>query len=485
MSFDNPMAHIRQPVRVLSVALIPSPSENEMFYNPIEVKYDDFVEQELLNETNDLSSISLGTMNNISGKILRPSAATEGKILLPCGTSWAETRFTAIITAETVINAVPAIEVYIGYTSYRDTSLSGFIAPDTVVTINNVITISKRGNNNFAASTLDHLIPINVDTDLTDNVNNFVAAEESLRPVDLVTIAERNELTEAISISGMDEESTGDARVCLHNDGVYSDSANAVSSVYLTKIMSAYRTNLMHADEDDGHFSTGEIDNNELLQSTKASCREVSSSGALIQTLVNENQTVDGNRFTVGSLCNTFGLDMTSVQVINDLTAPEDIRNEYEGLGDSSKGSMLVRQMGPVILMLMIKSLASHARFVVKNDLNGKPYVKLGDVRTLNSHIPPSDARDNELEFQLGLAFDSILKALYVDNYLITVEATVGAGCNVHMSLDGEQYSKRAPLYCSNTISSQVSLNETQSNHIGEKLSSLLGTMRDVNNGQL
>lgn len=129
--------------RIESISFIEIPESRRFYYRPYDITVD--ANQVAQLEQSVGKAVERGgeiQQNMLPGGILRPQTSPVADVLLPGG--WETTRYTFIIKVVSVSEMGEVVYYITGYTAETDPSISGYMDPDTMLYINNMMEIQQR-----------------------------------------------------------------------------------------------------------------------------------------------------------------------------------------------------------------------------------------------------------------------------------------------------------------------------------------------------
>ena len=448
---------LKPTTKFLRAVFVHTPKEHAMPHRPLEARYDDRLTEKLINDTNGLTDLSLGSLSDVSSKIIAP--AGEAKGLVGIENDWDESRFGFIIEVAVNRGGKQVIEVYQGYTDFLGAQQSGTTAIvdqsmslhiQTKSILSSSI-VNRGGFNKRHLSTKSRINQVS-ERIITTADHNVSTTTSTIRPNDVLAAASTGVLRDADQfgdIMSTAESGTADTRTSIDSSGTPVDSRHLESNVYLQDVFTA----LSKASKKEDHLFDDEMVFADSLNYTRP---PVNSNNEVLYILQNTyGNTMDSNcSFTWGQFISVFPeLDAVAEFVFPKHGHIEDMRDYNNSLSGSTKHAQIAYMLGHILPTLMFNNKCGSFNGTVTNvGLN-----VTSPVATLKSFqsIYVTDTDNSEYVRSIINSLENEIIRLVVDveifDFSITFHSTLGGGSRITIDLfDGNgQEPFRVPNYCS------------------------------------
>ncbi len=459
-------------------------------YNPVYFRpYSTNLTSQGLNQITDRvverggGKLNANIFSGIAGNFVAPSATPGGEV--PIFNGWGERRLRFILVLNTVTNVGANVIHYIqGFTSHCGVTPTGAIDPQMFFIINSIVSVNRlqqrdpAGNLVFAdyISNSSHLL---TDPAAMDGRSMHVQSSFDMTPRGLFNGMHAEYLQTGMQYGGL--ESYVDTRRHIGATVKGSSRDNAVPSVYLGKVLDAYKVSMMSS-----QFSE---DDSGITENAASICMEANMVENVFMALLHRNiGSVNkiSNRFSYGDLK---AVDPGVDQRINYLFLTNTVRANLHSAGSSEywhgsdRNTHAANILSQGIPALMLELLISNISFRSTNmDVSGGMNTAIIDAKSLASGAMVHNFEIFKSRFEREIMFDLTFGNQEV--YLLDVRADVFGETVISLGFNGEppiRYTTAtfcdsliAPVMTtdSNLYYNTVSDFQTVTNHLSEALAS-------------
>lgn len=421
-------------INLLSVTLVAQAICHDQQYRPIDLAYDDSLENELVAATDGFNAVSRSGINKVAGKMLSQTIDSKGTVIIEGG--WQERRYSATMIIEVVRGSHISREKLCGFTNYAGVSMQGNIDHRMTLTINEHTVIGVERFNTGAgmgtrirqSDTIKHICEANIDT----GHGSIAKTTESMRPEDALAMASR---AHAIS-PGME---ASDSRTRIGGDGNETSNLNMVGSNWLHELLNGV-TKTMSEDNlwagNDGTIASEA--RNEIISGQQGS------QSTFMQTARDVTGLIEYGCITFGELITLFP-NLDAATNVVDMGVAVDMRDRSERMTAATRQNLLATQLGSIIPGLLNRFSIAEVTLCITNQIAlsmdgaGMAECIIGGARAHQG--AEQSLRMNTQALSQVVKTDIIPVLFPYDDCDYNIECTVrgGGGTDVLVSINGEQ----------------------------------------------
>jgi hypothetical protein len=419
-----------------------------------------------------------GILAGISGQVLMPTTTPESIIEIPHG--WGTSRFRYMLDIIVSENSLSRVrKILIGYTDMKAINMAAsFLAPETVLYVNNIVTIRDSWVNGVHQSVVqqnDQLL--NGVWDINSHTPN---KEVLIRPEDVVRGMGTPSLINEFGSMGI--QTTNDWGSTFVNGGLLNNRINNSPASYLSSVINAgIRANdMLAADMTNCSMDQIAVGASSLLLENSIHTDPV------LQTLAqmaHSFQTTGG--ITIGELCcimPELQLKAQIYQAQNSDFTKITSATDSENWSSMTTETIIASRLTQVVPAIMFESLVARSRFIFTNMTpNGKPTITPNEDGTTQPMVEmSSQAMENAYYLMANRICDEVHPAISDGGHLaywIDVYCDPMSDIRLNININNYNVPYVAPCFCDHLTSQLVTNNTMALPKMSNDFSNLLNTI--------